>query len=388
MRFSGRSRGAASGAAPWRDARDRVAAADLAAGAHEAVDAARAAGRRGGRSRERVVGDVGGPAAGPAQHRRQRAVHVAQRRPARRVEQPGVVVPAAERERAPPAQDRVARRDGRHRLGEGAREAQPLAISWSMFGVRIAAPVDGVRAQRVDDDQDQVRPVGALGERAEVAERRAGRGGGRACEEAPACVFPAHLSSGTRVGCAGALAARERSVVRRAERLERALEHGLGAVAVELRARPRRPARARAPAPARAPARAPGSGSGGSAAGPAPRRAARGRRGSQPNRRAEQATLEQGGFRAPSGHRLGTPSRARAWVPARAARRLAFGGGVIVTLVPQPEGSIETVPLAPSPSQATVCSGSSLVILISPNAPRWRARRSTSLSSLHSSGAT
>src|SRR4029453_4998504 len=57
-----------------------------------------------------------------------------------------------------------------------------------------------------------------------------------------------------------------------------------------------------------------------------------------------------------------------------------------VTLVPQPEGSIETVPLACSPSQATVCSGSSLVILISPKASRCLARRSTSLSSSHSSG--
>ena len=59
---------------------------------------------------------------------------------------------------------------------------------------------------------------------------------------------------------------------------------------------------------------------------------------------------------------------------------------VSTTLVPHPEGSIDTVPLAPSPSQATVRSGSSLVILISPNAPRWRASRSTSLSSLQSSG--
>ncbi len=59
---------------------------------------------------------------------------------------------------------------------------------------------------------------------------------------------------------------------------------------------------------------------------------------------------------------------------------------VSVTFVPQPDGSIETVPLAPSPSQATLRSGSSLVILISPNAPRCLASRSTSLSSLQSSG--
>ena len=57
-----------------------------------------------------------------------------------------------------------------------------------------------------------------------------------------------------------------------------------------------------------------------------------------------------------------------------------------VTLVPHPEGSIETVPLPCSPSQATVCSGSSLVIVISPKAPKCFARPSTSLSSSQSSG--
>ena len=59
---------------------------------------------------------------------------------------------------------------------------------------------------------------------------------------------------------------------------------------------------------------------------------------------------------------------------------------VSVTFVPHPEGSIDTVPLAPSPSQATVLSGSSLVILISPKASRCLASRSTSLNSLQSSG--
>jgi hypothetical protein len=42
---------------------------------------------------------------------------------------------------------------------------------------------------------------------------------------------------------------------------------------------------------------------------------------------------------------------------------------VSVTRVPHPEGSICTVPRALSPSQATVLSGSSLVILIWPNGP-------------------
>ena len=59
---------------------------------------------------------------------------------------------------------------------------------------------------------------------------------------------------------------------------------------------------------------------------------------------------------------------------------------VSVTFVPHPDASISTVPLARSPSQATVCSGSSRLILISPISPRWRARLSTSLTSFHSSG--
>src|SRR3954467_12062541 len=59
---------------------------------------------------------------------------------------------------------------------------------------------------------------------------------------------------------------------------------------------------------------------------------------------------------------------------------------VKVTGVPQPDGSSETVPVARSPSQATVCSGSTRVILISPSSPRCRASASTSLSSPHSSG--
>ena len=45
----------------------------------------------------------------------------------------------------------------------------------------------------------------------------------------------------------------------------------------------------------------------------------------------------------------------------------ASGRAVRVTRVPQREGSIRTVPLVASPSQATAVSGSSLVILISPN---------------------
>ena len=59
---------------------------------------------------------------------------------------------------------------------------------------------------------------------------------------------------------------------------------------------------------------------------------------------------------------------------------------VRITRVPQPEASISTVPDASSPSQATVRSGSSLLIRMFPSSPMWRASRSTSLTSVQSSG--
>ena len=65
----------------------------------------------------------------------------------------------------------------------------------------------------------------------------------------------------------------------------------------------------------------------------------------------------------------------------------ACGAAVNVTFVPQPEDSIKTVPLARSPSQTTALSGSSRVILISPNACRCRPSESGSLHCAHSSGA-
>ena len=183
---------------------------------------------------EGVVGDVAGPVAGPPQHRRERLVHVAQRRPARRVEQPGVVVPVAEREGAAPAQDRVARRHGGHRLGVGAGEAQPGEQQLVDVGRVDRAVVDGVRAQRVDDHQDQVGAAGTLGEREVLAQHRSGRRGRGGRQEATACGCPAHLSSAARVGAACELAARERPVMRGSKGLQGALQRGLGAVAVEL----------------------------------------------------------------------------------------------------------------------------------------------------------
>ena len=85
---------------------------------------------------------------------------------------------------------------------------------------------------------------------------------------------------------------------------------------------------------------------------------------------------------ATGGHRvLGTSSAASA-----ATSSSATGTTVRMTFVPQPDGSIRTVPRARSPSQATAVSGSSLVIRISPNWSRWRASEAASLHSAHNSG--
>src|SRR5215211_228102 len=72
-----------------------------------------------------------------------------------------------------------------------------------------------------------------------------------------------------------------------------------------------------------------------------------------------------------SGRLSPAPAGSPAWsAPGSGGSPFAASSAVRMTFVPQPEGSIETVPLACSPSQATVCSGSSLVIVISPKAPR------------------
>ena len=80
------------------------------------------------------------------------------------------------------------------------------------------------------------------------------------------------------------------------------------------------------------------------------------------------------------------PPSARPLLPLRRPPPLATGTAVRMTFVPQPDGSIRTVPRARSPSQATAVSGSSLVIRISPNWSRWRASEAASLHSAHNSG--
>ncbi len=163
-----------------RDARHRPAAAELPARLLDAVEAAAQAGVGAGEAEEGVVGHVGGPPAGAAQQRGQRVRHVAQRRPARLGEQPRAVVPASEREGAAPAQDRVARRHGGHRLGVGAREAQPVAGERVDVRREHAAAVgaDVIGAQRVDHDQQHVGALARGGEGARAAQRGAGGRGG------------------------------------------------------------------------------------------------------------------------------------------------------------------------------------------------------------------
>ncbi len=73
-------------------------------------------------------------------------------------------------------------------------------------------------------------------------------------------------------------------------------------------------------------------------------------------------------------------------IDTRDARSSEAAWAVSTTRVPHPDGSSRTVPLARSPSQATAVSGSSLVMRISPNWPRWRASDAASLHSAHNSG--
>ena len=138
-----------------------------------------------------------------------------------------------------------------------------------------------------------------------------------------------------------------------------------------------------------------GSGPGGAPAARGPSPAARRRRDlrrpapEQPREEAAPRRLDRDGARA----RVPAPAPARA-PPRRQARRAPAAGptrprprarpsaadsthdgsagtAVSVTRVPQPAESRDTVPLARSPSQATVLSGSRLVMRTAPNGARW-----------------
>jgi hypothetical protein len=101
--------------------------------------------------------------AGPAEGARKGLIDVPERRPARLLDQARIVVPVPEREGVAAAEDGVARRDGRHRLGVDAREVQPLADERIHVGRADVAPVDRVGSQRVDHHEDHVRAIGPLG---------------------------------------------------------------------------------------------------------------------------------------------------------------------------------------------------------------------------------
>ena len=83
---------------------------------------------------------------------------------------------------------------------------------------------------------------------------------------------------------------------------------------------------------------------------------------------------------------LGAPAPARSTTASGSGAALDGVSTVRTTRVPHPEGSSRTVPLARSASHSTRDSGSTCVIRISPNSPRWRASEPSSDSSAHSSG--
>ena len=167
--------------------RDAVgAAADLPAAPHEAVEAAPKRPPRRREAQRRVVGDVGGPVARPAQGAGERRAHVGDRSPARLGQQPRVGMPAAEREDASPRQDRPPRGDGRHRLGVEAGEAQPLARQRVDVGRARPLAERVIGPERVDDDQHDVGSVAGLGEREPLEAGERARSGARGLEESPA----------------------------------------------------------------------------------------------------------------------------------------------------------------------------------------------------------
>ena len=156
-------------------------------------------------------------------------------------------------------------------------------------------------------------------------------------------------------------------------------------------------ARARGPACAGTP--------GGSERTPRPGAGGRGRPGRAPRRSPVRARarglrdgrrfglgLLDGSTAAGSGSGSGSSTTTAAGSGSGSSASGPAGGGassltVRVTRVPHPDDSSRTVPLAAAPSQATAVSGSSLVMRISPNAPRCRASDAASLHSAHSSGA-
>ena len=141
-----------------------LVAADLAARAHEAVDAVAEAAVRRRVAEEGVVGHVRGPVARAAERaRKERPTWSSGSQPGAAI-RPRPVVPAAEGELAAAAEDRVAGGDGRHRLREDVGEAEAAARERGHVGGADPVLVDGVGAQRVDDHEQDVGAVGPLRE--------------------------------------------------------------------------------------------------------------------------------------------------------------------------------------------------------------------------------
>ena len=236
-------------------------------------------------------------------------------------------MPVAKREYAPAGEDRPAGRDGGHRLGVEAREAQGIA------GERIdgrsagAAPVgaDVIGAQRVNDQHHHVRAVGPASQAARVD-----RGGDRArpgdLEEAAASeVHGAILRPARRRVYAGAPFSRARTGGDGPSRAPRGRPRGRPARCLA-RARARAPARARARAPAPGSgSTATGSGSGsGSGSGLSGATGAACRLAARPKSRAKNRGLVAGSGSASSSGSGCASARARAAPPARAQAQGRF----------------------------------------------------------------
>src|SRR5215212_8552768 len=110
-------------------------------------------------------------------------------------------------------------------------EAEPAAAKAVDRRRSGAVLEDGVRAQRVDDEEDDVGAVRRLGEGRRV-DRRGDRGARSGLHEATTCEVPGQAPTIAQ-RWTGRLAARKGPVMGGAERVERLVENGAGALRID-----------------------------------------------------------------------------------------------------------------------------------------------------------
>ena len=114
----------------------------------------------------RVVRHLGRPVAVALELARERVVDIGDRKPAGAGAELEVRLPVAEREDPLAREDRAARRDRHHRLGERAVESHALGgqrVDVRCLHLRRAVGADVIRPQAVDDQQQHVHVLARSG---------------------------------------------------------------------------------------------------------------------------------------------------------------------------------------------------------------------------------